>query len=169
MKMHSIIAEACFVISILCLGAAYIPDQYWLMAPVLLAMVLFRRIVKKWPSFWISSSLLSGYILLAATGVAKNMSLPPILLGSVAALAGWELADSERNMADTASPEARMRLERQHLRSLAATSGAGLSLALVSSYLNLHYPFGVTVLLVLLAMGAITYGMQFLTEKESSK
>ena len=57
----------------------------------------------------------------------------------------------------------------EHLRSLAATSGAGLSLALVSSYLNLHYPFGVTVLLVLLAMGAITYGMQFLTEKESSK
>ena len=166
MKMHSIIAELCLAISALCLGAAYMPGRYWLIIPVLLVVILIRRITKKWPPFWISSGLLAVYIFLAAMGVAVNLPLQPILLGCVTALAGWELAGFERTMAGNSCPETGLPLEKHHLQSLAATSAAGLSLALISSYLDLDYPFGVTALLALMAMGGLTFGVQYLMEKK---
>ena len=54
--------------------------------------------------------------------------------------------------------------ERYHLQSLAVVVIIGFFLALISSYINLQFPFGVTVFLVLLAMGSITLGVQYLAK-----
>jgi hypothetical protein len=59
-----------------------------------------------------------------------------------------------------------VRLERYHLRSLAAAASLGLILAWISSYANLQISFAATVLLVLLAVGSLTYyGLQTMVDR----
>jgi high-affinity Fe2+/Pb2+ permease len=54
------------------------------------------------------------------------------------------------------------RLEKYRLQALATAVFIGLSLAFVSSYISLQFPFGANVLLVLIAMGCLVYGVRYL-------
>lgn len=70
-------------------------------------------------------------------------------------------------MLDQENPEARVRLERQHLRSLAMAFSLGLAFALLGMYLSLQLPFLISVILVLIAISSLTYGLQAVVKNNS--
>ena len=167
MKTHELVHNLCLVSSMVCLALAYLPGGYWPILPGLLAMILFWIVLRKRSAFWAASSLLSVYIFLAALGVVRDLSVPLLAVGCACALAAWDLTHFGQDMLDQENPDARMRLERQHLRSLAMAFSLGLAFAFLSMYLSLQIPFLLSVVLVLLAVGGLTYGLQAVVNKNS--
>ena len=162
MKVHSIILNFCLVTSAGCLGAGYILGGYWLIMPIFLAMATFWVIMKKRSLFWSSSSQLMVYVVLATIGVTLNLSIYLMVVGCTTALACWDLTHFRDTMIDNPPFGTDARLERYRLQSLATAVLTGLFLALISMYINLQFPFGVMALLVLMAMGCLVYGVQYL-------
>lgn len=160
MKTHALVHNLCLVSSIACLALAYLPAGYWSILAGFLAMILFWIILRKWSTLWAASSLLFISVFLAAMGVVMNLSVPLLAVGCAFALASWDLTHFGGHRLDQENPEARGRLERQHLRSLAMASSLGLAFAFLSLYLRLQIPFLITVVLVLIAVGALTHGLQ---------
>ena len=165
MKVHSIILNFCLVTSAGCLGAGYILGGYWLIMPIFLAMATFWVIMKKHSLFWSASSQLMVYVVLATIGVTLNLSIYLMVVGCTTALACWDLTHFRDTMIDNPPFGTDARLERYRLQSLATAVLTGLFLALISMYINLQFPFGVTTLLVLMAMGCLVYGVQYLVRR----
>ena len=162
MKIHSIILLVCRVMSVGSLGAGYILGGYWLILPVFLAMGIFWIIMKRRSLFWSASSLLLMGVALAIIGVTINLSIYLMVIGCTATLACWDLTHFRQAITDTPPLGTDARLERYHLQSLATAVFIGLLVALISSYINLQFPFGVMLFLVLMAMGCLVYGVQYL-------
>ena len=162
MKIHSIVLNFCLVTSAGCLGAGYILGGYWLIMPIFLAMAIFWLIMKRRSLFWSASSLLFIDVALAIIGVTINLSIYLMVLGCTTALACWDLTHFRDTMIDNPPFGTDARLERYRLQSLATAVFTGLFLALISMYINLQFPFVVMVFLVLMAMGCLIYGVQYL-------
>jgi hypothetical protein len=165
MKILSITNDICLMIAAACLATGYILGRHWLIVPAFLIMVLFWMITKKRSIFWSASSLLLVYVFLAAIGVIANLSLSLMVVGCTTALASWDLTHFNHGMRGNPLFEAKGSLEKHHMQSLAVMYGASLLLALISSYINLQFPFGVIVFLVLVAMGCTSYGLQYIKRK----
>jgi hypothetical protein len=165
MKSHSIANIICLMISAACLGTGYILGGYWLIMPAFLGMALFWMVMKKRSVFWSASSLLWVYVFLAAIGVTVNLSLPLMVIGITASLASWDLTHFKQGMVGNPRLENKAGLVKHHLQSLATVFGVGLLLALISSSINLQFPFGVMIFLVLLSMGCLTYSVQNIKNK----
>ena len=161
MKIHSILLNVCLVMSAGCLGAGYILGGYWLIMPILLAMAIFWLIMKRRSLFWSASSLLLIDVALAIIGVTLNLSIYLMVVGCTTALACWDLTHFRHTMIDK-PPLGDVRLEKYRLQSLATAAFTGLFLAFISSYINLQFPFGIMVFLVLMALGCLVYGVQYL-------
>lgn len=164
MKRALIVNKACVATSTVCLSLAYILSGYWLIILFFLAMTLLWKLLKNGSLFRTSSTLLALFVVLAAVGVTLNLSTPLILIAGTAALTSWDLTNFVQSVTDNQPEEPKRRLESFHLRSLAVASSAGLLLSLIASYASFELPFGVTLLLVLIAMGGITYGLQSLAK-----
>lgn len=162
MKIHSITNNICLMIATACLGAGYILNGCWLITPAFLVMVFFWIIMKKRSAFWSASSLLLVYVFLAAIGVAVNLSLPLMVISCITSLASWDLTHFNQSMVGNPLFENKAKLEKHHLQSLAIMFGTSLLLELISSYINLQFPFGVIVFLVLMAVGGLVYSIQFI-------
>lgn len=165
MRIHAILLNACRVMSLGSLGAGYILGGYWLILPVFLAMGIFWLIMNRHSPFWSAASLLLIDVALAVIGVTLNLSIYLLVIGCTAALAGWDLTHFRYTMIDNPPLGADVRLERSRLQSLAAAVFTGLVLALIGLYINLQFSFGVMVLLVLMAMGGLTFGAQWMWRK----
>jgi hypothetical protein len=149
------------MVSIVSLGIGFILKGHWPVLFVLLMMVLFWIIMKKRPVFWFPSTLLFAYVFLAAFGVNAKLSMPLIVVGCTTALASWESTCFDQSRDGGPLLKSRVSLEKYHLQSLVAMVGASLLLAAISLSINLHFSFGITVLLALLTMGCLTFGMQY--------
>ena len=160
MRRALILNKACAATATVCLSLAYLLSGYWLIILVFLAMTLFWKLLKNRSIFRTSSALLALFVVLAAIGVTVDLSTPLILIASTAALTNWDLTNFVHSVTDNQREEMKQRLENFHLRSLAVASSAGLLLSLITSYANFELPFGVALLLVLIAIGGITYGLQ---------
>ena len=136
MKTHMIVLNFCLVITIGCLGIAYILGGYWLIVPVLLAMAILWMATKGRSEFWSASSLLLIYVLLAVIGLTLNLSIYLMVLGSTTALACWDLIHFRQSIADNPPLEADAQLESYRLQSLGTAVLAGLLLAFISSFVN---------------------------------
>jgi hypothetical protein len=165
MKIHSIASNICLMIATACLAVGYILGGYWLILLAFLIMVLFWIIMKKRSIFWSASSLLLVYVFLAAIGVVVNLSLLLMVIGCTTALASWDLIHFNQSMSGNLFLDTTAQSEKYHLQSLAAMFGASLLLALISSYINLQFPFGVIVFLVLMAMTSLAKSMQYIMKK----
>lgn len=165
MKVHSIVLIACRVMSLGSLGAGYILSGYWLILPVFLVMGIFWLIMNRHSRFWPASSLLLIDVALAVIGVTLNLSIYLMVIGCTTALACWDLTHFKHTLIYNPPQGTDARLEKYRLQSLAAAAFTGLVLALISSYINLQFSFGVTVLLVLTAMGFLTFGAQWMWRK----
>jgi hypothetical protein len=160
MKAHSIILNACLLISAGCLSTGYILGGYVLIAIIFLGIAIFWLFAKNRLAFSSTSSLLSVYIFLAALGVIVNLSMPLMVLGCTSALVSWDLTIFGQSALGNPLHETMVPLERYHLQSLAVAILASLLLIFISSYLNLQFHFGVMVFLVVIVIGCITYGLQ---------
>ena len=155
MKLRSILLTLSLLLAAGCIGAAYLLTGYWQIIPVLLLLALLLGFTRSRSRFWPASSLLIAFVSLAVYGALNSISIPLIILACTGALAAWDLLQSD-------PPPTGDVLESHHLRALAGAIAAGLLLALLSTSLNLHYSFGVIVILVLIAIGGISYGLQSL-------
>jgi 4-hydroxybenzoate polyprenyltransferase len=164
MKILSITNDICLMIAAACLATGYILGRHWLIVPAFLIMVLFWMITKKRSVFWSASCLLLVYVFLAAIGVIANLSLSLMVVGCTTALVSWDLAHFNHGEGNPLF-EAKGSLEKHHMQSLSVMYGASLLLALIASFINLQISFGILVFLVLMAMGCLTYSMQFIMKK----
>jgi len=144
--IRSIILTVCLIITTVCLGAGYILAGYWLILPVFLAMLLFWIFTKNQPVFITASSLLVVFVILAVIGITADLSLILMIVACIAALVSWDLM--------------------QFKYSLGLAAFAGLTLALISSYINMQFPFVLILLLVLTTVGGLIYGMQYILKKK---
>lgn len=168
MKVHSIILNACLLVSAGCLSIGYILGGYWLISLIFWGMAIFWLFTKKRLAFSLASSFLSIYVFLAAMGVIADLSIPLMVLGCTTALASWDLTIFEQSVVDNPSYKTKVPLEGYHLQSLAVAIFASLLLALVSSYLNLQFHFSIMIFLAVVAVGGITYGMQRIMKQDNS-
>jgi hypothetical protein len=119
-------------------------------------------VMKKRSPFWSVSIPLTVFVLLAVVGVLANLSTSLMVIGCASALAWWDLTHFGESLVAGQPPEATLQVERVHLQSLALAISAGLTLALVSSYLDLQIPFLGMALLALFAIGCLTYAVRSL-------
>ena len=161
MKNYSIIKYFCLLISMTCLGAGYILNGYWLIFIVFYVMGLFWLIMKKRSIFFYASSLLLAYVFLASIGMVINLSPPLMIVGCTMALASWELTLFGQSLISNQLSETTTSLGKYHLQSLSILAGASLLLSLVGLYINLQLSFGFVVILVLLAIGCLSGGIQY--------
>jgi hypothetical protein len=155
MRLHSIICAICLLLSAVCLVGAYLLGGYWLILLTIPAMLLLWIAARGQAAFWLATSLLAIYVLLAAIGIIIGVQALPIVVGCIFALAAWDLADFGEIMAHDVLPRARATLEKNHLQSLAITAGISLLLIGAGYWLRLRLPFGVIVILGLLVTGCI--------------
>lgn len=160
MDLHAVLGRICLFISIACLGASYILAGYSWIVFAFLGIGILWFFLKRSSVFWATASPMLACVLLAAIGTVLDLSLPLMVLGCAASLAFWELAAFRQSLPGNRSSPQAVSLERSHLRSLALAVCAGLVLAVTVSQVDLQVPFGLTVLLVLIAVGGLTYGLQ---------
>ena len=160
MILHSIVNRTCLVVSIVCLGSAYVQSGYWWMLLAFPAMAVFWMALKQRSAFQTASGLLFTYVFLAAAGILTGVSVVLLAIGCTAALACWDLTIFGHELADSIPRNDDPRLAKHHLQSLGVALLVGLILAFVSLYLELNIPFIAVVFLVLLAVGGFTYGLQ---------
>ena len=165
-SISSIILIICLIISTGCLGAGYILAGYWQILAVFPLMALFWIYTKNRSAFWADSSFLLAYLVLAAIGIVDDQSLVLMIIACTTALVSWDLMQFNQSMVGCSIPDANAALEKYHLNSLALAASAGLILALSSIYINLQFPFGVTILLVSIAMGCLLYSMRYIRSKK---
>jgi hypothetical protein len=165
MKVHSILLNACLILTTGCLGAGYLLAGYWPILPVLLVIFLFWTFASKRPEFWPASSLLLAYVFLAAIGITVDVSSILMMAACTGALLCWDLMLFNQSIVANSPPRANASLEKYHLQSLALAASAGLILALLSSTINLQFPFVLIVFLVLMTTGCLLYSMQYILKK----
>lgn len=160
MSLHAIVNRTCLVVSIACLGLAYVQSGYWWILLAFPAMAVFWTAFKQGSVFQTVSGLLSSYVFLAAAGIVTGLSVVLLAVGCTTALACWDLTIFGHEFTHQTSRNDDPRLERHHLQSLGLALLVGLILAFVSSYLELNIPFIAVVFLVLVAVGGFTYSLQ---------
>jgi len=166
MMIRSIILTVCLIITTVCLGAGYILAGYWLILPVFLAMLLFWIFTKNQPVFITASSLLVVFVILAVIGITADLSLILMIVACIAALVSWDLMQFNQGLVGNSLHKTNASLENNHLYSLGLAAFAGLTLALISSYINMQFPFVLILLLVLTTVGGLIYGMQYILKKK---
>lgn len=166
MTIRSIILTICLIISSICLGAGYILAGYWLILPVFLAMLLFWIFTKNQPVFISASSLLVIFVILAAIGITADLPLILMIVACTAALVSWDLMQFNQSLVGNSLHKTNASLEKNHLYSLGLAAFAGLTLALISSYINIQFPFILILLLVLMVMGCLVSSMQYIRVKK---
>ena len=159
MKSHSIIRVICALIAALCMAIAYVPRAGWLAWLGIPAAAVFWLMTKKRAACWSASSLLAIYLVLAIMGMLQHAAPAVMVVGSVFALAAWDLADFSQSLRDGLRGETGP-LERRRLQSLALMVGGSLLLGVGIIGLRLQLSFGLVVLLVLLATGGLLYAVQ---------
>lgn len=166
MKVHSILLNACLILTTGCLGAGYLLAGYWPILPVILVIFLFWIFARRRPEFWPASSLLLAYVFLAAIGITADLSPILMIAACTGALLCWDLVLFNQSIVTGSPPKLIASLEKNHLQSLALAASAGLILALLGSTIYLRFPFVLIVLLVLVTMGCLLYGMQYIMKEK---
>lgn len=165
-SISSIVLIICLIISTGCLGAGYILAGYWQILAVFPLMALFWIYTKNRSAFWADSSFLLAYLILAAIGIVDRLSLVLMIIACTTVLTSWDLMQFNHSKVGNSLSNTNTALEKYHLNSLALAASAGLILALSSIYINLQFPFGVTILLVLIAMGCFLYSLRYIRSKK---
>lgn len=142
----------CLAISAVCLFLGYYPASSWQVLAALVVMAVLWFFARKSTSLWPTSAILTIYLLVAAGGLLAGYSTYLLIIGSVAALSCWDLALFNQSLAGDQQQAHVGVLEKNHLQSLGLAALIGLILVIAGLQIRLTLPFGVIVLLVLLAL-----------------
>jgi hypothetical protein len=166
MKTHSHLLNLSLIISTGCFAAGYLLAGYWLVVPALVLLIASWVLSSRRPAFWLAAVSLVSSLILAAVGVALDISLVLIVIATTMALVSWELVQFKHSSTRKAPAQPNTAFEKHHLRSLLLAASAGLILALLTTFINLQLPFGVVAILVLAAVGSLVFSMQSIMKKK---
>lgn len=166
MKSNLMLLITCLVISTGCLAAGYILSGHWLIFLVFPLMAIAWLLTYKRSMYLSASILLSGYVILASVGIIAELSSALMIIACITALVSWDLLQVNQSVSGFPLGKKNGLLEKHHLNSLALAASASLVLSLISANLTLQFPFVAIVFLILIAMGCLIYGMQFVVKKD---
>lgn len=165
-NVYLVLIILCLTIATGCLTAGYIFAGYWQIV-LLLPILLILWLLANKQSIYLSASIfLLGYVILAAVGILLDFSVGLMVFACVAALASWELLLFDQSNIDNLPDNSDFLRKKYHLTSLVIAISVGLILAIISANINLHIPFAIISLLVLVSMGCLIYSVQFVVGKK---
>ncbi len=103
---------------------------------------------------------------LAAIGTYFDIPTAALILAVVASLSAWDLSRFHQRMKGVAAPNARLRMEKQHIIRLATVNGIGLVLAILSASIRLQITFVGIFLMALLLILVIFQALMMLAKWE---
>jgi hypothetical protein len=146
--------------TVACIAAAYLLAGQWFILPAFAVLgigwVVLRRNSKAGASRW----LLAGTTSTAAIAAIMDLSMILIILGLVAALAAWDLADLDSTLRSCARAEDRSRLMHLHMKWLLPAVGSGMLLALLASIAHFDLPFAAAATLAVILMVSLARAAQ---------
>lgn len=145
------------ILATLALGLGYGLNLHWMPA-LLIAGLGILWLVGQWRRWaWTTTFGLVSFIGLAAGGIWR--ALPPIwmLIGTVAALAAWDLARFLQRMEQVEQVGDRSTLSRAHLQRLLVVTGLGLLPGGLAAGAQLKLNFGWAVLLGFLMVVSLSW------------
>jgi len=143
------------LISAVSMTAAFLRDGHWVIVGVLPAQTAFWFALRAHSVQWRSSSLLVLYVAFATIGIYWGLTATVLLVGTVTALAGWDLLNFGEKLKDASGPESINLLARSHLRSLFLALGSGTLLSFLSASAHLDLPFALVGGLALLLVASL--------------
>lgn len=115
---------------------------------------------------WMAFVGLVSFVGVAVIGLWFDLAAGWMLLGTVMALAAWDLDHFAQRLRyvgwDETLAERRRELERRHLQRLLSVSGLGLLLAAVALGVRIRFNFGIAFLLGLVAVLGLSQAISFL-------
>jgi len=165
-RIHPILLPVALLISAGSITSGYLVAGYWMVLPALLGMGLLYLLASRGSDFRAASVLLLGSIILSAIGIMARLASSLMLVGSISALAAWDLMLFNQKMRDIEHREGSALLEQYHIRSLAIALAAGCLLSLAAGNITLNLPFAVVLLLCVLAIGGLFLGIHASTRDE---
>jgi len=163
---YSILIIACLIISTDCLTVGYIFAGIWQIVLLFLLLLILWLLTYKQSIYLSASILLIGFVILAALGILLDFPVGLMTIACVTALVSWELLSFDQSNPGNSLDKSNFLREKYQLKSLALTVSVGLILALISANVSLRLPFIVVVFWVLIFMGCLIYGVQFVLKNK---
>jgi len=151
MPVRKILRLVCPIISAICLGIGYATTGLWIASLILVFTLLAWLSAIKWPSGFLSSSVLVFTVSLAAAGLLSGVTPLLMILAAALALASWDVVLWNRSLTGNSFTVSLTLIERKHYQSLAVALGLGLLAVFAGRSFHFQIPFGWMVVLVILA------------------
>jgi hypothetical protein len=151
------------------LALGYAVDGFWAPAVLVVGVGLLWWLgqARNWD--WIAPIGLTLFVVMAAGGLWRGLAASWMLLGTVAALAAWDLNHFAMRLRSVEWNETlakrRRELERRHLRRLLIVNGLGLLLAAVALGVKVRFSFGVAIVLGLVAVLGLSRAIGFMARE----
>lgn len=152
------------LLSALCLLIGFTLVGYWEIIFIIPTTIVYWYFSKKYSHEVVFSILLGAYVILAALGLLLRLSPYLMIIGCSLALLCWESALFSATVLGGGglSRQDSQPFESLHLRNLLISTSIGLLLGLMGLNIHLHLPFGVVVILALLAVYGFYRGLRYL-------
>jgi hypothetical protein len=147
MTLQRFLKWGTLTIGAICLIIGYGLIGQWVLLAVAGLVWLVGMLASEW-----SGVVFMVLVGLAAVGICVGAWPILMILGATLALASWDLANWEDFVADGLPAETTAWIERRHHTYLALALGSGLLVAIIGQLVNFQLPFGVLILLVVLAL-----------------
>jgi hypothetical protein len=140
-------AAISIILATLSLGLGYAMGRLWAGAALSVALGVLWLLGRRRGRGWAASVGMTCFVGTAALGIWWQLSAPAMLVGSVAALAAWDLDHFTERMRSTDHVVGQDGMVRSHLRRLLIVSGIGLLLGGVALGVQIELSFGWALLL----------------------
>jgi hypothetical protein len=151
------------------LALGYVMGGFWALTVMIVSLGLLWWLgqARNWD--WIAPWGLILFVVMAAVGLWLGLAAGWMLLGTVAALAAWDLNHFALRLKSVAWDETlakrRRALERRHLRRLLIVNGLGLLLSAVALGIKVKFSFGAAFLLGLIAILGLSRAIGFMARE----
>jgi hypothetical protein len=150
------------------LTAGYALSGRWLWAVVfaLLGFLWLAGQRRDWEAT--TSIMLFLFVVGCVNGINQGVATPWLLVGLVTALSAWDLDHFTRKLRKAEQIDEVRVLEQRHLRRLLIVDGLSLLLAALALTIRVEIPFGLALILGLLAVLGISQAVGFLRQARRS-
>jgi hypothetical protein len=151
MPPRKTLALVCLILTTLSLAIGNALVGQWIGCAAASLALIPGLLASRWRSTELFTIVLVVSVALAALGLFAGAAPVLMLLAAAFALAHWDLAFLERDLAGSASEKAITPLEKKHYRSLGLVIGLALLAVLAGRIVRFQIPFIVALLLAALA------------------
>ena len=151
MSVRNILNLVCLILTVLCLTLGYSKIGPGMAFTAGLVILVVWLLAYRWPSSWFPSIALVVTIGLAVIELLQGAPALLMLAAAVLALVNWDLALLDRRSGGSLLGRNFTLLEKKHFQSLLAALGLAVPAIVIGRLVHFHIPFGLMVLLVLLA------------------